>query len=105
VAGDQSRHQPGRPTRTDVYASISAARQGASLALDAKATAEYTRGEKAGSTSDNYVRTTVYLAPVLLLAGLGGHFGYRVIRYGLGAVGTVILGVAIVVLATSPRPP
>jgi hypothetical protein len=74
-------------------------------ALNAQATAEYTRGEKAGSTSDNYVRTTVYLATVLFLAGLGGHFGYRTIRYGLAAVGTVILGVAVVILATSPRPP
>jgi hypothetical protein len=74
-------------------------------ALNAKATAEYTRGEKAGSTSHNYIRTTVYLATVLFLAGLGGHFGYRVIRYGLAAVGTAILGVAIVILATSPKPP
>jgi hypothetical protein len=74
-------------------------------ALDAQATAEYTKGEKAGSTSDNYIRTTVYLATVLFLAGLGGHFGYRVIRYGLAAVGTGILAVAIVVLATSPSPP
>jgi hypothetical protein len=73
--------------------------------LNAQATAEYTRGEKAGATSDNYVRTTVYLATVLFLAGLGGHFGYRTIRYGLATVGTVILGVSIVILATSPRPP
>jgi hypothetical protein len=74
-------------------------------ALNAQATAAYTRGEKAGSTSDDYIRTTVYLATVLFLAGLGGHFGYRYIRYGLAAVGTVILGVAIVILLTSPRPP
>jgi hypothetical protein len=74
-------------------------------ALNATATAEYTAGEHAGSTSDNYVRTTVYLATVLFLAGLGGHFGYRAIRYGLAGVGTVILLVAVVILATSPRPP
>jgi hypothetical protein len=74
-------------------------------ALNAQATAEYTRGQKAGGTSDNYIRTTVYLATVLFLAGLGGHFGYRAIRYGLAIVGTGILGVAIVILATSPRPP
>jgi hypothetical protein len=73
--------------------------------LNAKADAEYAKGEHAGSTSDNYVRTTVYLATVLFLAGLGGHFGYRGIRYGLAGVGAVILGVAIVILATSPRPP
>jgi hypothetical protein len=74
-------------------------------ALNAQATAAYTRGEKAGSTSDNYVRTTVYLATVLFLAGLGGHFGYRAIRYGLAAVGTGILLVAVVLLVTAPKPP
>jgi hypothetical protein len=74
-------------------------------ALNAQATADYARGEKAGSTSDNYVRTTVYLATVLFLAGLGGHFGYRAIRYGLAAVGTGILLVAVVLLATAPKPP
>ena len=73
--------------------------------LNAQATAEYTRGEKAGGTSDDYVRTTVYLATVLFLAGLGGHFGYRAIRYGLAGVGMVILAVSIAILATSPRPP
>jgi hypothetical protein len=36
---------------------------------------------------------------------LGGHFGYRIIRYRLAGVGTVILGVAIAILATSPKPP
>lgn len=74
-------------------------------ALDAKATADYTSGQKAGSTSDDYIRTTVYLATVLFLAGLGGHFGYRPIRYGLAAVGTIILAVAIAILVTSPTPP
>ena len=73
--------------------------------LNAQATAEYTAGEKAGGTSDSYVRTTVYLATVLFLAGLGGHFGYRAIRYGLAGVGMVILAVSIAILATSPRPP
>jgi hypothetical protein len=72
-------------------------------ALNAQATADYTRGQKAGGTSDDYIRTTVYLATVLFLAGLGGHFGYRAIRYGLAAVGTAILGVAVVILATSPK--
>jgi hypothetical protein len=73
--------------------------------LDAQATAEYAAGAKAGANSDGYVRTTVYLATVLFLAGIGGHFGYRTIRYGLAGVGSAILIVAIVLLVTAPKPP
>lgn len=72
--------------------------------LNATATAEYTRGEHEGSTSDGYVRTTVYLATILFLAGLGGHFNYRGIRYGLAAVGSVILLVSVGLLASAPKP-
>ena len=60
---------------------------------------------KTGSNSDGYVRTTVYLATVLFLAGLGSHFNYRAIRYGLAGVGSTILVVSIVLLATAPKPP
>lgn len=73
-------------------------------ALSAKATAEYAVGEKAGATSDDYVRTTVYLATVLFLAGLGGHFTFVGIRYALAAVGTSILLASIVLLSASPKP-
>jgi hypothetical protein len=72
--------------------------------LNATATAEYNRGEHEGSTSDDYVRTTVYLATILFLAGLGGHFNYRGIRYGLAGVGSMILVLSAVLLATSPKP-
>jgi hypothetical protein len=93
---------PPGPTYMPQYQQPAKAR---AAALNDQATAEYAAGEHAGSTSDNYVRTTVYLATVLFLAGLGGHFAYRAIRYGLAGVGTIILTVAIVILATSPRPP
>lgn len=72
--------------------------------LNAQATADYNAGEKAGSNSDSYVRTTVYLATVLFLAGIGSHFVYRTIRYGLATVGCAILLLAIVLLATAPKP-
>jgi hypothetical protein len=73
--------------------------------LNARATAYYNSGAKAGGNSDGYILTTVYLATVLFLAGIGSHFNYRAIRYGLAGVGTAILIVAIVRLATSPKPP
>jgi hypothetical protein len=72
--------------------------------LNARATAEYTAGEKAGSNSDDYVRTTVFLATVLFLAGLGSHFAYRGIRYGLAGVSTAILLTGMVLLAEAPKP-
>jgi len=72
--------------------------------LNAKATADYNAGEKDGANSDSYVRTTVYLATVLFLAGIGSHFTYRNIRYGLAGVGSAILLVAIILLAAAPKP-
>lgn len=72
--------------------------------LNAQATADYSEGDKAGANSDDYVRTTVFLATVLFLAGIGSHFGDRAIRYGLAAVASGILLFAIVLLATAPKP-
>ena len=74
-------------------------------ALDAKANELYAEGAKAGSTADDYVRTTVFLATVLFLVGISGHFRVRAARYGLIAVGACILVAAVAILATSPRPP
>jgi hypothetical protein len=73
--------------------------------LDAQATAEYAKGVKAGSNSDHYILITVYLATVLFLAGIGSHFGYRAIRYGLAGVGFAILTVSVLSLITAPPPP
>ena len=73
--------------------------------LDAQATASYAEGAKAGATADDYIRTTVYLATVLFLAGIGSHFGYRVIRYGLASVGLAIMLTSIVLLIGAPKPP
>jgi hypothetical protein len=73
--------------------------------LDAQADAEYDLGEAAGSNSDNYVRTTVYLATVLFLVGISSHFKVRAARVGLVVVGAGILLFSIVLLIQAPRPP
>ena len=52
-------------------------------ALDDKATELYAEGATDGSRADDYVRTTVFLATVLFLVGISGHFRVRVARYGL----------------------
>ena len=94
-------HAPPGPTYMPEYKQPQKA---LAVALNAQATVDYNAGEKAGSNSDGYVRTTVYLATVLFLAGIGSHFGYRVIRIGLAGVGCGILVVAIILLATAPKP-
>ena len=73
--------------------------------LDAQASAHYAAGEAAGSNSDGYVRTTVYLATVLFLVGISGHFRVRAARIGLIGVGGVILTFSCVLLLLAPKPP
>jgi hypothetical protein len=73
--------------------------------LDARADASYLAGAKAGTDADDYVRVTVYLAMVLFLVAISGHFRLRGARYGLIVVGIVILSIALATLTTLPRPP
>jgi hypothetical protein len=77
----------------------------ASVALDKKATEEYTLGVQAGSNSDNYVRDTIYLATILFLIGISGHFRFFRIRVGLVTLGGLMLILAVVQIATSPAIP
>src|SRR5215470_15386490 len=74
-------------------------------ALDAKANAYYTLGEQAGSNADGYVRTTVYLATVLFLVGISGHFKVRAARIGLISIAGVILVFSVVSLIVAAKPP
>ena len=74
-------------------------------ALDAKANAYYTLGEQAGSNADGYVRTTVYLATVLFLVGISGHFKVRAARLGLISIAGVILVFSSISLIVAPKPP
>lgn len=73
-------------------------------ALDSKANAYYSLGEQAGSNADGYVRTTVYLATVLFLIGISGHFEVRAARIGLIGVAGVILVFSVVSLILAPKP-
>jgi hypothetical protein len=73
--------------------------------LDTVADTHYALGETAGGNSDGYVRTTVYLATVLFLVGISGHFRVRAARLGLISVGGVILVFASVLLILAPKPP
>jgi hypothetical protein len=67
-----------------------------------KATAE---GQNAGATSDKYIRDTVFLATVLFLVGISGHFRIRQARYALVGFGLVLLVFSVIQLAGLPAPP
>ena len=95
-------HAPPGPTYMPQYKQPELA---ASAALDKKATEEYTLGVQGGSNADNYVRDTIYLATILFLIGISGHFRFFRIRVGLVVLGGLMLIVAVVQIATSPPIP
>jgi len=74
-------------------------------ALDTKADAYYAQGQKAAQTGDHYIRVTVTLASVLFLVGISTQFPIRRVRYGLVAVGVVLLLFAGEQILSLPGPP
>ncbi len=74
-------------------------------ALDQKADDLAAEGADSAVNVDRYVRITVFLATVLFLVGISGHFKLRAARYGLIATAIVILLVSLSLLVTSPWPP
>jgi hypothetical protein len=72
---------------------------------DAHADAAFANGTYAGSTSDKYIRDTVFLATVLFLVGISGHFRIRQARLGLIGLGASLLVFAVIQLFGLPGPP
>ena len=79
--------------------------EAASKKYDAQADAAFTKGSDAGGTADKYIRDTVFLATVLFLVGISGHFRVRVARLGLVGVGAALLIFALIQLLGLPGPP
>jgi hypothetical protein len=79
--------------------------QAAARRLDVRADALFARGQHASETSDKYVRTTVFLATVLFLVGISGHFRVRQARYGLIVIASLMLAFSLVQLVTLPGIP
>jgi hypothetical protein len=73
--------------------------------FDREADEAFAAGVVAGERSDDYVRTTVFLATVLFLVGISTQFPLRGVRYGLVSVGAVLLVFSVVQLAQLPGPP
>ena len=62
-------------------------------------------GGRRDAPGDKYVRDTVFLATVLFLVGISGHFRLRQARYGLIGVGVLMLVFAVVQVLGLPQPP
>ena len=76
-----------------------------SAAADKAANVAFAEGSDAGETSDKYIRDTVFLATVLFLVGISGHFRVRQARYALIGIGALILVFAVIQLGGLPAPP
>ncbi|MBV9335829.1 MAG: hypothetical protein JO243_08030 [Solirubrobacterales bacterium] len=74
-------------------------------AYDARADAAFAKGADAGSTADKYIRDTVFLATVLFLVGISGHFRLRQARLGLIGMAGALLAFAVIQLLGLPGPP
>ncbi len=98
-------HNPAAPPGPSYMPQYVIPQEQAANALDAQADAEFARGAEAGATGDKYVRDTVFLATVLFLVGISGHFPLRQARYALIGVGALILAFAVVQLLGLPGPP
>jgi hypothetical protein len=95
-------HAPPGPSYMPQYVIPQATAAGA---YDKAADAAFAKGTKAGATGDKYVRDTVFLATVLFLVGISGHFPLRQARYGLIGIGGLLLAFSVVQLFELPGPP
>jgi hypothetical protein len=98
----QNPHAPPGPTYMPQYKQPRAT---LAAAQNRKADVLYNEGSVAGNDSDDYVRATVYLATVLFLVAISGHFRIRNIRIAVIAVGLLVLAFAVADLVTLPFPP
>jgi hypothetical protein len=98
-------HNPNAPAGPAYMRQYVIPQEAAAKAHDARADAAFAKGAEAGSTADKYIRDTVFLATVLFLVGISGHFTVRQARLGLIAVGGALLVFAVIQLLGLPGPP
>ncbi len=98
-------HNPKAPPGPAYMPQYVIPQEAAARAYDTQADASFSKGSAAGSTADKYIRDTVFLATVLFLVGISGHFRVRQARVGLIAVGGLLLVFAAIQLFGLPAPP
>ncbi len=95
-------HAPPGPTYMPQY---KLPQQAQANALDTEANTKFNAGDQDGTTSDNYVRITVFLAAVLFLIGIGSSFKLHGVRYALILFGSALLIVSIILITQQPGLP
>jgi hypothetical protein len=98
-------HNPNAPPGPAYMPQYVIPQEAAAKVLDTRADAAFDGGAHAGETSDKYIRDTVFLATVLFLVGISGHFRIRQARLGLIGVAALLLVFAVIQLLTLPGPP
>jgi hypothetical protein len=98
-------HNPNAPPGPAYMPQYVIPQDAAARAHDARADAAFAKGTNAGQTADKYIRATVFLATVLFLVGISGHFRIRQARMGLIAAGGLLLAFAVIQLLGLPGPP
>ena len=98
-------HNPNAPPGPVLHAAVRDPAGRAAKQQDAGGRREFTAGTAPGATGDKYVRDTVFLATVLFLVGISGHFRIRGARFGLIGVGLALLVFSVIQLLGLPAPP
>jgi hypothetical protein len=98
-------HDPSAPPGPAYMPQYVIPQEAAAKTHDARAAAAFVSGAKAGATADKYIRATVFLATVLFLVGISGHFRIRQARMGLIGAGGLLLAFAVIQLLDLPGPP
>jgi hypothetical protein len=98
-------HNPNAPPGPAYMPNYVIPQDKAANAADTAADEAFVQGSDAGATADKYIRDTVFLATVLFLVGISGHFRVRQARFGLIGVGAALLVFSVIQLLGLPGPP
>jgi hypothetical protein len=98
-------HNPNSPPGPSYMPQYVIPQAALATAADAAADKAFEEGTHAGETADKYIRDTVFLATVLFLVGISGHFRVAQARLGLIGIGAALLVFAVIQLLGLPAPP
>jgi hypothetical protein len=98
-------HNPNAPPGPSYMPQYVIPQATAATAADTAADEAFAEGTVAGETADKYIRDTVFLATVLFLVGISGHFRIIQARLGLIGIGAALLVFSVIQLLGLPGPP